>query len=162
VKVSVHSAKTQLSKLLDLVEDGEEVVIQRHGCPVARLVPVCRHRRAALGAMRGQFKMVEGWERPLTDEEAEAFWSGAEPAHLLDTSAPLWALASPERLSPRARRRVDTGDNVISVASEQRHFHVSPLFHSTPIGRNFDVAVSPRQAGDIAGSFERGERLAVA
>jgi len=75
MNVSVHGAKTQLSKLLDLVEDGEEVVIERHGRPVAQLVPV-RKRRSALGAMRGQFKMVEGWERSLTDEEAEAFWSG--------------------------------------------------------------------------------------
>jgi prevent-host-death family protein len=59
--VSVHGAKTQLSKLLDLVEDGEEVVIQRHGRPVAQLVPVRRRRSSALGAMRGQFAMVEGW-----------------------------------------------------------------------------------------------------
>jgi prevent-host-death family protein len=74
VNVSVHGAKTQLSKLLDLVEDGEEIVIQRHGRPVARLVPI--RRRATLGAMRGQFEMIDGWERPLSDEEAEAFWSG--------------------------------------------------------------------------------------
>jgi prevent-host-death family protein len=74
--VSVHAAKTQLSKLLDLVEDGEEVVIKRHGRAVAQLVPVRRRRPSALGAMRGQFEMVEGWERPLSDEEAEAFWSG--------------------------------------------------------------------------------------
>jgi prevent-host-death family protein len=76
VNVSVHGAKTQLSKLLDLVEDGEHVVIERHGRPVARLVPVRRRRPSKLGAMRGQFEMVEGWERALTDEEAEAFWSG--------------------------------------------------------------------------------------
>ena len=72
----MHGAKTQLSKLLDLVEDGEEVAIERHGRPVARLVPVRKSRPCALGAMRGQFKMTEGWERALTDEEAEAFWSG--------------------------------------------------------------------------------------
>ena len=75
MNVSVHGAKTQLSKLLDLVEDGEEVVIERHGRPIAQLVPVSK-RRPSLGAMRGQFEMVEGWERALTDEEAEAFWSG--------------------------------------------------------------------------------------
>ena len=75
MNVSVHAAKTQLSKLLDLVEDGEPVVIERHGRPVAQLVPV-RRRPSALGAMRGQFTMAEGWERPLTDEEAEAFWGG--------------------------------------------------------------------------------------
>ncbi len=76
VNVSVHGAKTQLSKLLDLVEDGEHVVIERHGRPVAQLVPVRRRRASALGAMRGEFKMAEGWERALTDEEAEAFWGG--------------------------------------------------------------------------------------
>ena len=72
MNVSVHTAKTQLSKLLDLVEDGEEVVIKRHGRAVAQLVPVHRPRPSALGAMRGEFEMVEGWERALTDEEAEA------------------------------------------------------------------------------------------
>lgn len=43
--------------------------------------------------------------------------AGAKPAHLLDTSTLLWALGSPERLSPRARRLVDAGENVVSVAS---------------------------------------------
>jgi prevent-host-death family protein len=76
MNVSVHGAKTQLSKLLDLVEDGEDVVIERHGRPVAQLVPVRRRRASALGRMRGQFTMVEGWERPFADEEAEAFWNG--------------------------------------------------------------------------------------
>ena len=76
MNVSVHGAKTQLSKLLDLVEDGEEIVIERHGRPVAQLVPVRPRRPSALGAMRGQFTMVEGWERALTDDEAEAFWNG--------------------------------------------------------------------------------------
>jgi PIN domain nuclease of toxin-antitoxin system len=43
--------------------------------------------------------------------------TGARSAHLVDTSTFLWALGSPERLSPRARRLVDTGENVVSVAS---------------------------------------------
>jgi prevent-host-death family protein len=73
---SVHGAKTQLSKLLDLVEDGESVVIERHGRPVAQLIPVRKRRASPLGAMRGQFTMTEGWERALSDEEAEAFWGG--------------------------------------------------------------------------------------
>ncbi len=41
----------------------------------------------------------------------------AKSAHLLDTSTLLWALGDPERLSPRARRLVDAGENVVSVAS---------------------------------------------
>ena len=76
MQVSVHAAKTQFSKLLDLVEDGEEVVIKRHGKVVAQLVPVRKSRPSALGAMRGEFEMADGWEQAFTDEEAEAFWSG--------------------------------------------------------------------------------------
>jgi prevent-host-death family protein len=74
--VSVHQAKTQLSKLLDLVEDGEEVVIVRHGRPVAQLVPAQAMAKPRFGAMRGEIAWEEGWERPLSSEETEAFWEG--------------------------------------------------------------------------------------
>jgi PIN domain nuclease of toxin-antitoxin system len=45
--------------------------------------------------------------------------SGADvkSAHLLDTSTLLWALGEPERLSAKARRLVEAGENVVSVAS---------------------------------------------
>jgi prevent-host-death family protein len=76
MQISVHEAKTQLSKLLDLVEDGERIVIRRHGRAVAELVRARSTKPPPLGAMRGEFTMREGWERALTDEEAEAFWSG--------------------------------------------------------------------------------------
>jgi PIN domain nuclease of toxin-antitoxin system len=41
----------------------------------------------------------------------------ARSAHLLDTSTLLWALGEPERLSAKARRLVEMGENVLSVAS---------------------------------------------
>jgi prevent-host-death family protein len=37
VEVTVHEAKTHLSRLLKLAEDGETVTILRRGVPVARL-----------------------------------------------------------------------------------------------------------------------------
>jgi PIN domain nuclease of toxin-antitoxin system len=43
--------------------------------------------------------------------------AGASAAHLLDTSTLLWALGSPERLSPRVKRLIDGGENIVSVAS---------------------------------------------
>jgi PIN domain nuclease of toxin-antitoxin system len=43
--------------------------------------------------------------------------AAAEAAHLLDTSTLLWALGEPERLSTKARRLVEAGENVVSVAS---------------------------------------------
>lgn len=41
----VYEAKTHLTKLLALVEKGEEVTITRHGVPVARLVPYRERER---------------------------------------------------------------------------------------------------------------------
>ena len=74
--VSVHQAKTQFSKLLDLLEEGEEVLIERHGRPVARLVRANAAVKPQLGAMRGEISWKEGWDRALNSKEAEAFWEG--------------------------------------------------------------------------------------
>jgi PIN domain nuclease of toxin-antitoxin system len=43
--------------------------------------------------------------------------TGGSSAHLLDTSTLLWALGSPERLSPRVRPLIEVGENVVSIAS---------------------------------------------
>lgn len=74
--VSVHEAKTQLSKLLDLIEEGEEVVILRHGRPVAQLVRAAAAGKPQFGAMRGEISWKEGWERSLSPAESDAFWEG--------------------------------------------------------------------------------------
>ncbi|MGH8878899.1 MAG: type II toxin-antitoxin system Phd/YefM family antitoxin [Stackebrandtia sp.] len=51
--VNIHEAKTQLSRLLEMVAAGEEVVISKAGTPVADLVP---HRRSPVrfGGLRGE------------------------------------------------------------------------------------------------------------
>ncbi len=52
---NVHEAKTQLSALLERVEAGEEILIARAGCPIARLVPLAPQRQArVLGRYAGQ------------------------------------------------------------------------------------------------------------
>lgn len=51
--VNVHAAKTHLSRLLERVEAGEEVIIGRAGRPVARLVPYTRPPRV-FGRLKGQ------------------------------------------------------------------------------------------------------------
>ena len=54
--VSVHEAKTHLSRLIEQVLGGEEVVITRNKEPVVRLVrEVPVKKRPLLGAMTGQF-----------------------------------------------------------------------------------------------------------
>ena len=46
-KIGVYAAKTHLASLLDRVEEGEELLITRHGRAVARLVPVEPQDQAA-------------------------------------------------------------------------------------------------------------------
>ena len=76
IEVSVHQVKTQLSHLLDVIQDGEEVVIHRHGKPVARLVAATPTARSPFGAMTGEFELPEGWDRPFSATETDAFWEG--------------------------------------------------------------------------------------
>lgn len=73
---SVQEATTHLSKLLDLVEQGEEVVITREGTPVARLIAIPKSTKPKLGTMRQEITWVEGWEKPLTDQQSDEFLNG--------------------------------------------------------------------------------------
>jgi len=75
---NVHEAKSNLSKLLDMALEGEEVIISRHGTPVARLEPVRKETGdRILGAVRGSVTILsEDWNKPMSDEEADAFWAG--------------------------------------------------------------------------------------
>jgi prevent-host-death family protein len=67
--VSVHAAKTNLSRLLEAVERGDKVVITRHGAPVAELVPV-KTRRVRIGRLKGQVHPPpEALFAPMNDEE---------------------------------------------------------------------------------------------
>ena len=60
---NVHDAKTQLSRLLERVEAGEEVVIARAGKPVARLVPWSEHPEPRpLGLFRGKIRVAEDFD----------------------------------------------------------------------------------------------------
>jgi prevent-host-death family protein len=74
VRVGMHEAKSQLSRLVDLAEGGEEVIIQRSGRPVARLVALPRRRPLAdaFGALRGQVELAEDFDE-LPAELAELF-----------------------------------------------------------------------------------------
>jgi len=65
--VNVHQAKTHLSKLLKVVEQGQEVVIGRSGVPIARLVPWIKPAPsvAAPGAMRDEIVLTDEFDAPL-------------------------------------------------------------------------------------------------
>lgn len=70
--VGAGEAKTQLSRLLRAVEQGDEVVIQRDGRPVARLVPVEPAGRR-FGQFAGRLRVAEDVDDPLPGPVLELF-----------------------------------------------------------------------------------------
>ncbi len=75
VRVDVHEAKTNLSRLLEQVEAGEEVVIARNGDPVARLVGVRKRGKRQFGSLKGRVTLDDCFFDPLPEEELKA-WEG--------------------------------------------------------------------------------------
>ena len=72
--VNVHEAKTQLSRLLEAVEAGDEVLIARAGRPVARLVGLVPAAAARpLGLLQGKFSVPDDFDAPLPDDVAALF-----------------------------------------------------------------------------------------
>jgi len=71
MQYTVHQAKTHLSRLLQEVEEGKEVIIARGDKPVARLVATkpARKPKRVFGAYQGQgWEAPDAWD-PMTDDE---------------------------------------------------------------------------------------------
>lgn len=67
--VNIHEAKTHLSRLVEEVCEGEEIVIARAGKPVARLVPVAQTRkRRKLGWLAGRLEVPDDFDAPLPED----------------------------------------------------------------------------------------------
>lgn len=71
--VGVHEAKTHLSRLLEEVAAGEEVMITRRGEQLARLVPVEEKRRPIFGLDEGKLVIPDDFDDPLPPEIQQYF-----------------------------------------------------------------------------------------
>lgn len=70
MEVNIHKAKTHLSKLLERVAMGEEVVIAKAGTPVAKLVPLDGKKpEFKFGSAKGEFVVPDDFNEP--DPEIE-------------------------------------------------------------------------------------------
>jgi prevent-host-death family protein len=73
-QINIHEAKTNLSRLLERVEQGEEIIIARGGRPVARLVPFTPELTARQpGALHGRIQVPADFDAPLPPEVLAAF-----------------------------------------------------------------------------------------
>lgn len=73
--VSVHEAKTHLSRLLREIEAGGEVEITRRNQVVARIVPPVGKKPRRFGRLKGKIAIDERFFEPLPDDELAA-WEG--------------------------------------------------------------------------------------
>ena len=75
VKINIHEAKTNLSRLLVRVELGEEIILARAGKPVARLAPMeSKSGERRLGSAAGEFQTPDDFNSPLPPEIEDSFW----------------------------------------------------------------------------------------
>jgi prevent-host-death family protein len=74
-EIGINEARTALSRLVDRVQAGEEIVITRRGEPVARLAPITSlpsKRRPNL--LKGRYQLPDSLFEPLPEEIVEAFY----------------------------------------------------------------------------------------
>ena len=69
--VSVHAAKTHLSRRLARVETGEVITIARGRTPVAKLVPIAPKAKREFGAMHGKISIGPEFFELLPEDELD-------------------------------------------------------------------------------------------
>lgn len=70
--VNVHEAKTHLSRLLERVRAGEEIILAKSGTPCARLVPLETPVKRRPGLVSG--RVTDAFFEPLPEDELQG-WS---------------------------------------------------------------------------------------
>jgi prevent-host-death family protein len=71
--VNIHKAKTHLSRLVEEVAAGAEIVISKNGVPRAKLVPLDSSRKLKFGVMKGKLRYPDDFDAPLPDEVMALF-----------------------------------------------------------------------------------------
>jgi prevent-host-death family protein len=72
--VTIHKAKTNLSRLIKIAAAGEDVIISRGDKPVARLVPIGETKgKRQPGSLKGKLKVGPEFFEPLAPDELLAW-----------------------------------------------------------------------------------------
>ena len=76
--VNIHEAKTHLSRLVERVAAGEEIIIAKAGRPAARLVPIEGARRPVkIGGLKARSPVPDDFNT-MFEKEIEGLFSGAD------------------------------------------------------------------------------------
>ena len=135
---NIHDAKTNLSRIIERVEHGEEIIISRSGTPVARVVPLSpRVHRTARGSLRGT--LAAGFSyvgpRPLP------YGARSDTIATLDASATLgWWFVD---LSISAQ-------NLLNRQYRLGEYNYVSDFHTTPNPTRCSVRSDPASSTDAS------------
>lgn len=73
MQVSIAEAKARFAEIIRRAESGEDIVLTRHGRPVAHLTPAMRRKgRSLVGACAGQIHMTDDFDE-LPDDFMRTF-----------------------------------------------------------------------------------------
>lgn len=76
---NIHEAKTHLSRLLERLAAGEEIVIAKAGKPVAKLIPFTENKEPRKpGAWKGRIWLAPDWDSDETNEEIARLFYGED------------------------------------------------------------------------------------
>lgn len=78
--INIHQAKTNLSRLIEAVLNGEEVIIAKAGKPKVKLVPfISKRKKRRGGQLKGKIWASDDWDSPATNKEIQdLFNSGSK------------------------------------------------------------------------------------
>lgn len=72
--INIHEAKTHLSRIVDEVVAGREIILAKAGRAVARIVPLePKPRQKKLGGLKGKFTVPADFNAPLSETELLSF-----------------------------------------------------------------------------------------
>jgi prevent-host-death family protein len=72
--INIHDAKTHLSRIVDEVAAGAEVIIAKAGKPMARLIPIAPPvKQKRLGLLKGRISVPDDFNAPLDEEQLARF-----------------------------------------------------------------------------------------
>ena len=76
-QVNIHEAKTHLSRLVEEVAHGEEIIIAKSGKPVARLVAIDVDKTPRpRGLLKGKIRIADDFDAPLPEDILKNFEGG--------------------------------------------------------------------------------------
>ena len=77
---NIHDAKTNLSRIIQRVEHGEEIIISRAGRPVAKVIPLTgKVQRSGRGSLRGNLVLAPDWDSDAVNESIAADFGNPSP-----------------------------------------------------------------------------------